>query len=86
MKCERAKFSFGGWLYEEIRTGRTKLSSGLVVVQQRRQIRWCACAKNFVNESSYFKLDPRCHWKPMKFTKQWSGTAETIRSQDDAGQ
>ena len=30
---------------------------GLVVVQQRGQIRWCACAKNFVSESSYFKLD-----------------------------
>ena len=74
-------------MYEEIRTGRTKLSNELVVVQQGGQIKWCACAKNFVSENSYFKLDPRCHWKPVKFTEQWSGTAaQTIRSQDDAGQ
>ena len=62
VKCKRAEFSFWVWLYEEIWTGWTKLLSGLVVVHQREQIRWCACVKNFVSESSYFKLDPWCHW------------------------
>ena len=37
-------------------------------------------------ESSYFEMDPRCHWKPVKFVEQWSGTAQSIRSQNDAGQ
>ena len=78
VKCKRAKFSFGGWLYQEIWAGRTKLSSWFVVALQRGQIRWCACAENFVCESSYFELDPRYHWKPVKFIEQWSGTAETI--------
>ena len=56
------------------------------MAQQRGQIRWCACAENFVCESSYFEMDPRCHWEPVKFIEQWSGTAQTIRSQNDAGQ
>ena len=71
VKCKRAEFSFGGWLYQEIWAGRMKLSSWFVVAQQRGQIRWCACAENFVCESSYFELDPRCHWKPVKFIEQW---------------
>ena len=37
-------------------------------------------------EGSYFELDPRCHWKPVKFIEQWSGTAQSIRLQNDAGQ
>ena len=37
-------------------------------------------------EGSYFELDPRCHWKPVKFSEQWSGTAQSICSQNDAGQ
>ena len=45
-----------------------------------------ACAENFVCESSYFELDPRCHRKPVKFIEQWSGTAQSIRSQNDEGQ
>ena len=56
------------------------------MAQQRGQIRWCACVENFVCESSYFEMDPRCHWKPVKFIEQWSGTAQSIRSQNDAGQ
>ena len=80
VKCKRAKFSFRGWLYQGIWTGRTKLSSWFVVAQQRGQIRWCACAENFVCESSYFELDHRCHWESMKFIEQWSGTAQTTRA------
>ena len=56
------------------------------MAQHRGQIRWCACAENLVCESSYFELDPRCYWKPVKFIEKWSGTAQTIRSQNDAGQ
>ena len=60
------------------------------MAQQRGQIRWCACAENFVCESSYFELDLRCHWEPVKFIELWSGTAQSIlnliRSQNDAGQ
>ena len=40
----------------------------------------------FVCESSYFEMDPRCHWEPVKFIEQWSGTAQSIRLQNDAGQ
>ena len=58
---------------------------GFVMAQQRGQIRWCACAENFVCESSYFEMDPRCHWEPVKFIEQWSGTAQSIRLQNDAG-
>ena len=36
--------------------------------------------------NSYFEMDPRCHWKPVKFIEQWSGTAQSIRSRNDAGQ
>ena len=86
VKCKRAEFSFGGWLYQEVWAGRTKLSSWFVMAQQRGQIRWCACAENFVCESSYFEMDPRCHWEPVKFIEQWSGTAQSIHLQNDAGQ
>ena len=86
VKCKRAEFSFGGWLYQEIWAGQTKLSSWFVMAQQRGQIRWCACAENFVCESSYFEMDPRCHREPVKFIEQWSGTAQSIRLQNDAGQ
>ena len=33
VECKRAEFSFGGWLYQEIWAGRTKLSSWFVVAQ-----------------------------------------------------
>ena len=56
------------------------------MAQQRGQIRWCACAENFVCDSSYFEMDPRCHWEPVKFIEQWFGTAQSIRLQNDTGQ